>query len=72
MWRVSYYTKKQLSKVDAVVVGAGVVGLAVARALALSGAYMTVMESQGQIDTGISSRNIKVLLWGLYPPSGSM
>lgn len=58
--------------VDAVVVGAGVVGLAVARALALAGRSVVVLESEGAIGTGTSSRNSEVIHAGLYYPPGSL
>lgn len=61
-----------MDQVDAVVIGAGVVGLATARALALSGVRTLVLESQGQIGTGISSRNSEVIHAGLYYPPGSL
>ncbi|APF35973.1 MULTISPECIES: NAD(P)/FAD-dependent oxidoreductase [Chelatococcus] len=58
--------------VDAIVVGAGVVGLAVARALALSGRAVVVLEREGAIGTGTSSRNSEVIHAGLYYPPGSL
>ncbi len=58
--------------VDAVVVGAGVVGLAVARALALAGREVVVVEAATAIGTGASSRNSEVIHAGLYYPSGSL
>ena len=58
--------------VDCVVVGAGVVGLAVARALALRGREVMVLEAADQIGTGISSRNSEVIHAGLYYPAGSL
>ena len=57
---------------DCVVVGAGVVGLAVARALALHGREVMVLEAADQIGTGISSRNSEVIHAGLYYPAGSL
>ena len=57
---------------DAVVIGAGVVGLAVARALALSGREVLLLEQGGQIGQGISSRNSEVVHAGLYYSSGSL
>jgi L-2-hydroxyglutarate oxidase LhgO len=54
------------------VVGAGVVGLAVARAAALAGADVVVAEAAGAIGTGISSRNSEVIHAGLYYPTGSV
>ncbi len=58
--------------VDCVVVGAGVVGLAVARALALQGREVMVLEATGAIGTGTSSRNSEVIHAGLYYPTGSL
>jgi L-2-hydroxyglutarate oxidase LhgO len=54
------------------VVGAGVVGLAVARAAALSGADVIVAEAAAAIGTGISSRNSEVIHAGIYYPTGSV
>lgn len=61
-----------MEKVDAVVIGAGVVGLAVARALALRGLETVVLESERGIGTGTSSRNSEVIHAGLYYPPGSL
>jgi L-2-hydroxyglutarate oxidase LhgO len=61
-----------MDKVDCVVVGAGVVGLAVARALAQAGREVLVLERQPAIGTETSSRNSEVLHAGLYYPSGSL
>ena len=58
--------------VDCVVIGAGVIGLAVARALALAGREVIVLESASTIGTGISSRNSEVIHAGIYYPSGSL
>ena len=58
--------------VDCVVVGAGVVGLAVARALALQGREVMVLEAADAIGTGTSSRNSEVIHAGLYYPAGSL
>jgi L-2-hydroxyglutarate oxidase LhgO len=59
-------------KVDALVVGAGVVGLAVARALALMGREVMVLEREADIGTGTSSRNSEVIHAGIYYPAGSL
>jgi len=59
-------------RVDAVVIGAGVVGLAVARALALAGREVLVLEAADAIGTEISSRNSEVIHAGLYYPPGSI
>jgi L-2-hydroxyglutarate oxidase LhgO len=53
------------------VVGAGVIGLAVARALALRGHEVVVAEAANTIGTGISSRNSEVIHGGLYYATGS-
>jgi L-2-hydroxyglutarate oxidase LhgO len=58
--------------VDCVVVGAGVVGLAVARALALAGREVLVLEACNAIGTQTSSRNSEVIHAGIYYPTGSL
>jgi L-2-hydroxyglutarate oxidase LhgO len=58
--------------VDAIVIGAGVVGLAVARALALQGREVMVLEAANAIGTGISARNSEVIHSGMYYPTGSL
>jgi L-2-hydroxyglutarate oxidase LhgO len=59
-------------RIDCAVIGAGVVGLAVARALAQSGREVIVLESESGIGTGTSSRNSEVIHSGIYYPTGSM
>ena len=61
-----------MDRVDAVVVGAGVVGLAVARALARGGLETVIIEREGAIGSGVSSRNSEVIHAGLYYPPGSL
>ncbi len=61
-----------MDKVDCVVAGAGVVGLAIARALALQGREVLVLEAAGAIGTGTSSRNSEVIHAGIYYPAGSL
>jgi L-2-hydroxyglutarate oxidase LhgO len=61
-----------MERVDAVVIGAGVVGLAVARALALRGLETLVLEGERAIGTGTSSRNSEVVHAGIYYPPGSL
>ncbi len=61
-----------MEHVDCVVVGAGVVGLAVARALALGGREVFVLEAADAIGSGISSRNSEVIHAGIYYPQGSL
>jgi L-2-hydroxyglutarate oxidase LhgO len=46
-----------MDRVDVIVIGAGVVGLAVARALALAGREVMVLEKERGIGQGVSSRN---------------
>ena len=53
------------------VIGAGVIGLAVARAAALAGHDVIVAEAADGIGTGISSRNSEVIHAGMYYPTGS-
>jgi L-2-hydroxyglutarate oxidase LhgO len=59
-------------RVDAIVAGAGVIGIAIARALSLSGKEVYVIESAANIGTGISSRSSEVMHAGLYYPPGSL
>jgi L-2-hydroxyglutarate oxidase LhgO len=61
-----------MDRVDALVVGAGAVGLAVARALAQHGFETIVAESQTAIGQGVSSRNSEVIHAGLYYAPGSL
>ena len=61
-----------MEQVDCVVVGAGVVGLAVARALALAGREVIVLDKAEGIGTETSSRNSEVIHAGIYYPAGSL
>ncbi|HEY8068772.1 MAG TPA: NAD(P)/FAD-dependent oxidoreductase [Burkholderiales bacterium] len=61
-----------MDKVECVVVGAGVVGLAVARALARSGREVVILEAEEAIGTHTSSRNSEVIHAGIYYPKGSL
>jgi L-2-hydroxyglutarate oxidase LhgO len=61
-----------MEDVDCVVVGAGVVGLAVARALALRGREVIVLEQAEGIGTETSSRNSEVIHAGIYYPRDSL
>lgn len=61
-----------LERIDCAVIGAGVVGLAIARALASSGREVMVLESQDAIGTGISSRNSEVIHAGMHFKTGSL
>jgi L-2-hydroxyglutarate oxidase LhgO len=58
--------------IDALVVGAGVVGLAVARELALAGRSVVILDAADGIGTETSSRNSEVIHAGLYYPPGSL
>lgn len=59
-------------RVECVVVGAGAVGLACARALAISGHEVLVLERHGAIGTEVSARNSEVIHAGIYYPAGSL
>ncbi|UCI20070.1 NAD(P)/FAD-dependent oxidoreductase [Mesorhizobium sp. B2-1-8] len=61
-----------MQTIDCVVAGAGVVGLAIARALALSGREVVVIEKADAIGTVTSSRNSEVIHAGLYYAPGSL
>jgi L-2-hydroxyglutarate oxidase LhgO len=58
--------------VETIVVGAGAVGLAVARALALAGQQVMVLEQHDLIGSETSSRNSEVIHAGIYYPAGSL
>ena len=61
-----------MNDADALVVGAGVIGLAVARALALSGRSVIVVEARAAFGEETSSRNSEVIHSGIYYPAGSL
>jgi L-2-hydroxyglutarate oxidase LhgO len=61
-----------MERVDTIVIGAGVVGLACARALALAGREVIVLEAESAIGTHTSSRNSEVIHAGIYYPPGSL
>jgi L-2-hydroxyglutarate oxidase LhgO len=58
--------------VDCIVIGAGVVGLATARALAQRGREVIVLEAESAIGQGVSSRHSEVIHAGIYYPPGSL
>lgn len=58
--------------IDCVVVGAGVVGLAVGRALAMAGREVVILEANDMIGAETSSRNSGVIHAGIYYPPGSL
>jgi L-2-hydroxyglutarate oxidase LhgO len=61
-----------VDRIDCTVIGAGVIGLAVARALALAGREVLVIEAAYGIGTETSSRNSEVIHAGIYYPKGSL
>lgn len=61
-----------MDQVECVVAGAGVVGLAVARALALQGREVLLLEACNAIGTQTSSRNSEVVHAGIYYSAGSL
>jgi L-2-hydroxyglutarate oxidase LhgO len=60
-----------MDRIDCLVIGAGVVGLAAARALALAGRDVVIIEAADAIGTGASSRNSEVIHAGIYYAPGS-
>ena len=61
-----------MDRIDTLVIGAGAVGLAVGRALALAGHEVVIAEAASAIGQGVSSRNSEVIHAGLYYPTGSL
>ena len=61
-----------MDRIDCLVVGAGVVGLACARSLAQAGFEVIVTEREKLIGSGVSARNSEVIHAGLYYPAGSL
>jgi L-2-hydroxyglutarate oxidase LhgO len=61
-----------MDKVECIVVGAGVVGLAIGRALAMAGREVILIDQENHIGSGVSSRNSEVIHAGLYYPQGSL
>ncbi len=60
-----------MDKVDSIVIGAGVVGLAIARELAMSGREVIIVERETLIGSITSARNSEVIHAGIYYPAGS-
>jgi L-2-hydroxyglutarate oxidase LhgO len=65
-------TEPAATDVDVVVAGAGAVGLAIARAFALKGREVLVLEAASAFGTETSSRNSEVIHAGIYYPRGSL
>ena len=61
-----------MEKIDCVVIGAGVVGLAVARRMAQAGHEVLILEAESAFGTGISARNSEVIHAGIHYPQGSL
>ena len=61
-----------VERIECAVIGAGIVGLAVARELAMRGKEVIVLESENAIGTGTSSRNSEVIHAGIYYEPGSL
>lgn len=61
-----------MDRFDAIVIGAGVVGLSIARALAISGLSVLIIEREGAIGRGVSARNSEVIHAGLHYAAGSL
>src|SRR3954452_23530237 len=61
-----------MEKVECVVIGAGVIGLAIARRLAQAGREVVVLEAAEGIGTATSSRNSEVIHAGIYYPAESL
>ena len=61
-----------MEKIDCAVIGAGVIGLAVARRLAAQGREVLILDAEAAFGTGISARNSEVIHAGIYYPTGSL
>jgi len=66
MYRLAGLEQVVLEHSDCIVVGAGVIGLACARALAMAGLQTIVLEAESRIGSGVSSRSSEVIHAGLY------
>ena len=63
---------QEADRLDVVVIGGGVVGLAIARALARTGREVVVLEAESTLGVHTSSRNSEVIHAGIYYPTGSL
>lgn len=61
-----------MDRIDTAIIGAGVIGLAIARRFAMAGRSVLIMERERQFGTGISARSSEVIHAGLYYPPGSL
>jgi L-2-hydroxyglutarate oxidase LhgO len=61
-----------MDRVDCIVIGAGVIGLAIARAMAMAGRDVIIIEAENDIGSGTSSRNSEVIHAGIYYPPASL
>ncbi len=61
-----------MDEVECAVIGAGVIGLAIARTLSIAGRKTIILEREGRIGSGMSSRNSEVIHAGLYFPAHSL
>lgn len=61
-----------MHRIDTVIIGAGVIGLACAATLAEAGHDVLILEKESSIGTGVSSRNSEVIHAGIYYPQGSL
>lgn len=61
-----------MTDIDAIIIGAGVIGLAAARELSMRGLSVIILESEKEFGSATSSRNSEVIHAGLYYPSGSL
>lgn len=61
-----------MDEVETVVIGAGVVGLALARELALAGREVVILEAEPEFGSQISARNSEVVHAGIYYPPGGL
>jgi len=61
-----------VERIECAVIGAGVVGLAIARRLAMSGHEVVILEAESAFGTHTSSRNSEVIHAGIYYPTGSL
>jgi L-2-hydroxyglutarate oxidase LhgO len=61
-----------MDRIDCAIVGAGIIGIAAARALARAGREVLIIERERQFGTGISSRSSEVIHAGIYYPTGSL